>query len=283
MREFEPSRTAMTVAMLRAAHQIMDTPRVFEDDLAVSILGEHAQPMLRSLIGAADDEIESISLRAFLAARSRHAEDCIARAVQGGIEQCIILGAGLDTFAYRCTDARLRIFEVDHPATQAWKRTRLLGENIPVPASLAFVPVDFAQTSLEQELIKAGWDAARPSVISWLGVVQYLTRDTTMKMLAFVASMPPGSEIVFDYAISPDLMNAAQKKYFETLQPRLAASGEPLQTCFDPAALVAALEALGFGAVEDVAPDRLNALYFRGRADGLRTMTTISHIIRARV
>lgn len=283
MRQFEPSQTAMAVAMMRAAHQVIDAPRVFEDALAAGILGDHAQPMLRSLIAASENEIEAISLRAFLAARSRYAEDRIARARQSGVDQCIILGAGLDTFAYRCHDARLRIFEVDHPATQDWKRMRLHDGNIPLPASLSFVPVDFTQNSLEEELLRAGWRADRPSVISWLGVVQYLTRDTSMKMLAFVASMPPGSEIVFDYALSPDLMNAPQKAYFEKLRPRLAASGEPLQTCFDPSALACTLRAMGFGAVENIAPEDLNARYFDGRADGLKTMTTFSQIIRARV
>lgn len=273
----------MAVALQRAAHQIVDEPKVFDDGFAVRILGDEMRPLLQTFISDSKRDLASVSSRAFLVARSRYTEDHIARAIERGVTQCVILGAGLDTFAYRCTYDGLRIFEVDHPATQAWKRNLLRDARIDVPTSVVFTPVDFSQTSVEVELLESGWDPTKPSFISWLGVVSYLTHDTVMAMLKFTASLPAGSEIVFDYVIAPHLMTAEQRRWFDWLNPRIGAEGEPFQTFFDPAALVQEMKLMGFMQVADVSPEGLNALYFSARSDNLKTTTTLSHMMRARL
>jgi len=266
-----PSLTAQRVAVSRAAHQILDQPRVLEDPLALSIIG-----------AAAADEIRSHPLRfstpfarylrAFLVARSRVAEDALTRAVRRGVHQYVVLGAGLDTSAYRSAplDARLRIFEVDHPATQAWKRRQLSAGAIAVPDSLRLVAVDFETQLLGERLTDSGWCAAEASFFSWLGVSMYLSREAVMSTLGYIASLPAGSGIVFDYAIPPARLSLVRRLLVATVQRRVAALGEPWTTFFDPHGLAAELAALGFRQLEDLGADELNARFFRERSDGLR-------------
>src|SRR5262245_36371831 len=202
MHDAQPSRTAMRVAARRAAHQLLDHPRVLEDPIALPIIGPEAAAKVRS---------EPLpyrgrpgrSLRAFLVARSRFAEDELARAVARGTRQYVILGAGLDTFAYRNPheNAGLRVFEVDFPATQAWKRRKLTAASIAIPPSLTFAPVDFERQTLAAGLAVAGFDASGPAFFSWLGVSMYLSAEAIDSTLQFVASLPPGGGIVFDYAV----------------------------------------------------------------------------------
>lgn len=285
MNEFEPSRTAMAVAMQRAAHQILDTPRVFEDDFALRILGTDSGKLVDAFIEESNStgNQSSISSRAFLAARSRYAEDRIDGAFQRGVRQCIILGAGLDTFGYRCKQSDVRIFEVDHPATQAWKRSLLVNAKIQVPDSIFFTAVDFGKMSIEAELLKSGWNADEPSVVSWLGVASYLSRQTVLEMLALLGSFVGGSEIVFDYVISPHLMTQSQQEWFDWLNPKISAGGEPLQTFFDPSELRNILINEGFSLIEDLSPADLNTRYFANRQDSLKTVTTLSHLVSARL
>lgn len=283
MRAFEPSRTAMAVALQRAAHQTIDEPKVFDDALAVRIIGEKNQSVLRAFIDQSDNDPVIASSRAFLVARSRYTEDRIADAIRRGVKQCLILGAGLDTFGYRCQAPGVKIIEVDHPATQSWKRNLLQEAGIVVPESLSFIPVDFSRTTIETALTKTSWSADRPLFVSWLGVASYLTRDTVMNMLRFVSSLTSGSEIVFDYVTSPSLWTEAQQQWFEWLNPRIDATGEPLQTFFDPTDLIDHLTKMGFVAIDDVAPEALNTRYFAGRKDNLKTITTLSHLLHARL
>src|SRR5271170_3182658 len=168
------SRSALRVALRRAAHQIHDSPVVFNDPLAVAILGEaYAEELRRTPLRP--DRPFSIGLRAFLVARSRYAEDNLSRAVAAGVGQYVLLGAGLDTFAYRNPHAGLRVFEVDHPATQQWKREQLEAAGIAIPAALTFVPVDFERQTLAEGLGQAGLDLSAAAFFSWLGVTPYLT------------------------------------------------------------------------------------------------------------
>jgi len=195
MHDGQPSRTAFRVALRRAAHKVLDDPRVFEDPLALGIVGADAGE-LRS-----DEKSQSrISrlMRAFMAVRSRYAEDGLAAAFQGGTRQYVVLGAGLDTFAYRNPFPGLRVLEVDHPATQGWKRRRLEAAGIAVPESMTFAPVDFESQTLADGLVRAGLAMDQKAFFSWLGVVPYLTRSAAVETLRFVASLPSGSEIVFD-------------------------------------------------------------------------------------
>lgn len=143
-----------------------------------------------------------------IATRARFAEDVIADAVRRGVRQVVVLGAGLDTFAYRhpYEGDGLRVFEVDHPSTQEWKRERLAAAGIPEPASLTFVPVDFESTKLPDGLAAAGFDASSPAAFSWLGVVQYLTDAAVYATLDLIAALPAGSDVVFDYSEPPEEM-----------------------------------------------------------------------------
>src|ERR1700678_242729 len=175
MQEGTFSRTAHRVAIRRAAHQLLDHPKVLDDPLALRIIGRDAAEELQS--NPKEDHTFSRAFRAFMAVRSRYAEDELARAVAQGVSQYVVLGAGLDTFAYRNSHPGLRVFEVDHPATQAWKREQLEAAEIPLPSSLAFVPVDFERRSLEAGIKESGFDVNAPAFFSWLGVTPYLTHD----------------------------------------------------------------------------------------------------------
>src|SRR5262249_28355367 len=175
-----------------------------------------------------------------IAARSRYAEDELALAVERGVRQYVILGAGLDTFAYRnpYPEGALRVFEVDYPATQAWKRALLEEVGIPLPVDLTFAPVDFEKRTLADGLRDAGFDPGLGAFFSWLGVTMYLTPEGLMTTFRLIASSPVGSEVVFDYAISPSLMSPAQRVIFDEMARRVAAAGEPWKTFFDPAELM---------------------------------------------
>jgi methyltransferase (TIGR00027 family) len=191
-------------------------------------------------------------LRLFVAFRSRFAEDALRQAFAGGVRQLVVLGAGLDTFAYRNPLGEgLRMFEVDHPATQAWKRRRLAEAGIAVPGNLAQVPVDFEREDLAFALAGAGFDPARPAFFSWLGVVPYLTEEAVFSTLRFIASLPGGAQVVFDYG-NPAAPGAAADH--QDLARRVASVGEALRSAFETGDLHARLAGLGFQVLEDLGP-----------------------------
>jgi len=284
VRHHQPSRTARRVALRRAAHQILDAPLVLDDPIALRLLDPEDAAALQADPQQAERTPLDRPLRAFLVARSRYAEDQLALAVQRGIRQYVILGAGLDTFAHRSPypQGLLRVFEVDHPSTQAWKRERLAEAGLPHSPDLVLAPVNFETQTLEDGLRTAGWDARQPTFFSWLGVTVYLTEDAVLRTLRFIASAPPGSEVVFDYGISPSLLNSREHWVFEAMAERVAAAGEPWRAFFDPSVLAGTLKTMGFGEVQDLAGEEINALYFQGRTDGLR-VGTLAHLMRARV
>src|SRR5947199_15910 len=215
-------------ASQRAATLILDNPKIFEDPLALRIIGAEAESKLRLNL-AQFQNLPERNLRALMVVRSRYAEDELARAVQRGVRQYVILGAGLDTFAYRnpYPASRLRVFEVDHPATQAWKRARLQDAGIAVPESLTFASIDFETQTLAGGLRQAGFKADEPAFFSMLGVIVYLTRDTAMGTLRFVASLPSGSDIVFDYAMPPSALGEGDRKVHDDTTRPLVRRGEP--------------------------------------------------------
>jgi methyltransferase (TIGR00027 family) len=266
----EASATANRVALRRAAHQLIDRPPVFVDPLAIRFVEPEAAALFAANPRHFETSPSASHLRAFLSVRSRVAEDALAAAVARGVRQYVILGAGFDTFAYRNPLAALRVFEVDHPDTQAAKRRRLDQAAIAAPPNLTFVPIDFERQSLDAELRRAGFDDGAPAFFSWLGVTPYLVVDDVMSVLRFVAGRPAGSGVAFDYAILPSLLTPAQRVVVEALARRVAEAGEPFRSYFDPAALQAELRSLGFHEVEDLSPDAINARYFERRGDGLR-------------
>jgi methyltransferase (TIGR00027 family) len=264
MESGRPSRTAFRVAMRRAAHQILDRPPVLDDPIAVPLLGADF---------AIDREREmhpvARAFRAFMAVRSRYVEDQLAAAVAEGVAQYVVLGAGLDTFALRNPYSALRVFEVDFPATQEWKRALLADAAIAPPSNLTFVPLDFEHQTLAGGLADAELDASAPAFFGWLGVVPYLTLDAFRSTVAAIAGLPKGTAVAFDYAVSPDTLSPPRRKVFDALAARVAAAGEPFKLFFTPPELNVELRSAGFQRVEQVDSDELNGRYFRGRADGL--------------
>jgi methyltransferase (TIGR00027 family) len=258
----QPSRTAWGVALRRAAHQIQDEPRVFEDPLALRITGGEWRPR------AEEPESVSRGFRAFMAVRSRYAEDELARAAKAGARQYVVLGAGLDTFACRNPYSGLRVFEVDHPATQGWKKQLLERAEISVPESAIFVPLDFERDSLADRLKEAGL-TMEPTFFSWLGVTPYLTREAFDATLRFIASQPGGSGVVFDYCVPPCSMTEMQRRAFEALAERVARMGEPFRLFLDPSELQRHLCEIGFTRSEDLNGEAIDERYFCGRVDGL--------------
>jgi methyltransferase (TIGR00027 family) len=279
MQEGRFSKTAYRVAVRRAAHQLLDDPKVLDDPLALRIIGLEAVQELRS--NPKEHPAFSRAFRAFMAARSRYAEDQLARAVEHGVGQYVVLGAGLDTFAYRNPHAGLRVFEVDHPDTQAWKREQLHSTGIPIPESLTFVPLDFERKTLETGMRDCGFNLSAPAFFAWLGVTPYLTREAFLATVTCIAGMPAGSGVVFDFAIDPALLNAGQRQALEALSERVARYGEPFRLFFDPARLQDELKQMGFKRTEFLQGRELNERYFKDRKDGLQVRGSVGHLMGA--
>ena len=284
MRPAIASRTAERVARRRAAHQIFDEPRVFEDPLALRIIGAEASAALP----ADPEEAQKPSargMRAFVAVRSRYAEDELASSVRRGVRQCVILGAGLDTFAYRnpFTGVGLRVFEVDHPATQTWKRERLQTVGIATPPGLSFVPIDFEEQSLPAELGRAGFDPSQPAFFSWLGVTPYLTRTAFDATVGFIAPLPRNSGVVFDFVIERHFLTPTEQVALSGLESRVELAGEPFKLFFEPAKLTQDLRQSGFEHVEYLDAAEMNHRYFADRADALRIRGGSGRLLSARV
>jgi methyltransferase (TIGR00027 family) len=265
MKSNQASRTALGVAVRRAAHQLMDHPPVLVDPIAVQLIGDHyPRHMERAKHLVARD------FRCSMAVRSRVAEDRLAEAVAAGVEQFVVLGAGLDTFALRNPHPHLQVFEVDLPATQKWKRQMLQRAGLAEPASMRFVPLDFDRQTLAAGLAAAGFNSSRPAFFSWLGVIPYLTLAGFRATLESVAALPAGSGLTFDYALPRHLLDEKGQLAFDRLAYRVASAGEPLRLFFAPEELEAELRRAGFQRTEQLDFNDLNNLYFRDRADGLR-------------
>jgi methyltransferase (TIGR00027 family) len=249
MQAGEPSHTARGAAAYRAIHQTLENGVIFSDPFAARILDDETRARLDEI--TADPSLRP--WRLFIAARSRFSEDSLAARVARGVRQIVVLGAGLDTFALRNPHAEqgVRVFEVDYPATQDWKRERLKQAGLAVPSSLTFAPVDFERQSLADGLMAAGFRADRPAFFQWLGVVPYLTREAISMTLDFIARVPE-SEVVFDYAEPFENYPADRRVHVMAVAARAASLGEPWLSLFDPAKLSAMLRDKGFGVVEDL-------------------------------
>jgi methyltransferase (TIGR00027 family) len=259
------SKTALGVAIRRAAHQVMDQPPVLDDPIALRLVGSgYPRHMERAMHRVARD------FRAFMAVRSRYVEDKLAEAVAQGVRQYVVLGAGLDTFAYRNPFPSLRVFEVDFSATQEWKKAMLGKASIALPAGLTFVPLDFERQTLSEGLGEAGFDAGMPAFFGWLGVIPYLTLEAFRATLGAIAQLPSGSGVGFDYALAPETLSPLGRTAFDALAGRVAAAGEPFQLFFTPDTLESELRRAGFQRFEQRDSEQLNEIYFKERADGLK-------------
>lgn len=270
MREGVGSHTAERVAARRAVHQLLDAPLVFSDPLSLRILKPEVAEGIRRDPKELDRSPVSRYLRAFLVVRSRIAEDEVAAAVARGVSQYVIVGAGYDTFAYRNPFPELRVFEVDHPSTQREKRQRLAEGGIHVPPNAALVAADLSVTSLDDALASSAFDRNSPAVFSWLGVVPYLELPAIEATLASVARYPVATTIVFDYGVSTDALNFAERFVVNRMAKRVAAAGEPWKTFFVPDEMAVLLRRIGFRSHVDWGSEEINARYFAGREDGLR-------------
>lgn len=275
----KPSRTALGVAIRRASHQLYDArPLVLDDPIAVPILGERYRPALEEA-AASIHETFSVSMRAWLVARNRLAEDSLAQAVHHGVRQYVLLGAGLDTFAYRNLHPGLQVFEVDHPATQQWKRELALSSGLQEPSCLHYVPVDFERQGLAQQLITCGLDFAAPTVFAWLGVVPYLTHPAFRTTLDVIARFPEGSGVIFDYALPRQALAPHELEARDALSARVQSIGEPFQLFFTPEEIK--IELAQFKRVENLDARELNARYFANRTDGLNLLGRSANIVSA--
>jgi methyltransferase (TIGR00027 family) len=263
-----PSRTAYGVALSRAAHQVWDSPKVLDDALALPLVGATGRATIDSSRGGMDGRIAR-RMRAFVVARARFADEELAQAYAAGVRQCVVLGAGLDTLAYRNQLPGLTVYEVDQPGTQAWKLSQLHAAGIGIPGSVRFVPLDLSRQDLGAALVASGVDKGQPVFFSCLGVSMYLPPAVLLDMLQLVASWTEKSRFVFDYVVPLSHQPLLTRLTYRFFLFRLARIGEPWQGFFDPAGLGERMRTFGFSVVTDLSGPQINQRYFQGRSDGL--------------
>jgi methyltransferase (TIGR00027 family) len=299
MRQDQPSQSAQGCAIARAAHQLLDHPLLLDDPLSLRIIGAAAEQELRSDLTSHKRGLRAL-FRANIVARSRFSEDALAAALNRGVRQYVVLGAGLDTASFRIAEGfpDLALFEVDHPASQALKRERLQQAQIGVPPRLSLVPFDFQRQRLPDVLVAAGLDVLRPAQFSWMGVLPYLPQHVIYSTLAYIGGLPKGTEVVFGYPKEPtpaeleQLRGAAKTtggaarslaQQLHSTLTALAEAGEPVLTPrLDADVLRQQLTAFGFSQLDSFDTADLGATYFQGRSDGLELRIPVS-IMRARV
>jgi methyltransferase (TIGR00027 family) len=274
------SATATGVAVARGAHRSYDQPPwVLDDPFALQLAGPRWAE-IQSASEAAFPQTALRQSRASVVARSRYAED---RLVSGGYRQYVILGAGLDSFAWRRADliGWLRLFEVDHPASQSWKLDRITELDLPVQDGHVFAPVDFETEPLRDGLTRAGLDWSQPAFFSWLGVMIYLTPEAITATLNTVSGCGAGSEIVLSYDASDAFLDDTAREMVKIEARQVAATGAPYMTRMSPAQAETLIESAGLEVVEHLAPQALYDRYFAERSDGLRP-STAERLIAAR-
>jgi methyltransferase (TIGR00027 family) len=265
-----PDSTAVRVALWRAMHlQVDSSPHVFEDEIGLRLAapddGWRRRPDM--------DPRATSGFRAAVVARARFIEDLVVEQAGRGVDQYVVLGAGLDTFAQRRPEiaSRLRVFEVDRPGPQAWKRRRLIELGYDIPDRLRLVPVDFeADESWTEGLTAVGFDPGRPAVVVSTGVTMYLTRDATAATLRRVASFVAGSTLAMTFLLPPELLDAPDRPGLQASREGARASGTPFVSFYTPQAMLALAQEAGFADARHVPGSLLAERYFAERTDGLR-------------
>jgi methyltransferase (TIGR00027 family) len=276
----EADSTAVRVALWRALHVLADPPpHVLEDavglELAAPDEGWRSRPDMSPF---------TRPFRASIVARGRFIEDLVAERAAAGVAQYVILGAGLDTFAQRRPElaSRMRVFEVDRPGPQAWKRQRLVDLGFGVPDHLRLVPVDFeAGDAWWERLAASGFDAGRPAVVASTGVSMYLTRDAIAATLRQVAALAPGSTLAMSFLLPLELADPEVRPGLQRAADGARASGTPFISFFTPAEMLALAREAGFSDVQHVSAAALAERYFAGRADGLRPPNNAEELLVA--
>jgi methyltransferase (TIGR00027 family) len=272
---------------MRAAHTRLDDPVLIEDPWGdrLGFANEREAIEARAATPDLDANLRAHPSYGTVILRARYTEDRLAEAVERGVRQYVIVGAGLDSFALRrpAFAAELEIFEVDHPSTQELKTERLGSCGIPMPAGLHLVAADLSETALDDALARSPFDGERPAFFAWLGVTPYLTREANLATLtAIAACTPAGSEVVFSYLHQGVLDSDAAGGAIQQARAQVASFGEPWVSGFYPERLQAELRGTGLALVENIGPDELAARYCAERSDGLHP-TPGSYIARARV
>jgi len=267
--EAAPSRTAMLAAVARGLLRMDATPPwVLDDAFALVLVGPAWQELRELLFSLFPTEV----IREVLAAvctRSRYAEDRLAA---GAFAQYVILGAGLDSFAWRRPDLlrSLRVFEADHPASQAWKLKRVSDLALPRSDSQVFVPVNFEAESLQDALRTAGFDWGQPALFSWTGVAPYLTASAIASTLRTVARAAVGSEVVLSYRAEESVFDEVGREFVRIYAPLAASLGEPLQPGWPVVGIERLISQSGLKVVDHPTRADLQERYFADRTDGLR-------------
>ena len=277
----QPDSTAVRVALWRAMHaQVDPPPHVIEDEVGMRLAapdeGWRARPDMHPQWTS--------TFRASIVARARFVEDLVVERAGGGVGQYVILGAGLDTFAQRRPEiaSRMKVFEVDQPGPQAWKRQRLIELGYGVPDWLRLVPVDFeAGDAWWHRIADAGFDAGKPAVVSSLGVSMYLTRDAVAATLRQIAALAPGSTLVLSFLVPLELADPSVRPGLQRAVDGARASGTPFISFFAPAEMLALARDAGFAKAEHVSAETLTQRYFAGRPDGLRPPSNAEELLVA--
>jgi methyltransferase (TIGR00027 family) len=281
MRSDSPSQTALGAAYQRALHQVVDSPLVFEDDLALAILGR--KDVVRERLRSHESHTSiSTSMRAYFAARARLTEDLLADACAKGASQYVILGAGFDTFAYRSPlVSSLRVFEVDFEATQIAKVKCLAANGIAIPPGVRMVPMDLERESLASALdaVRFQWD--RVTFVAWLGVTYYLTESSFWSTVESLMRLAQGSEVVLDFFVPLSEIAIEEARIFQQAAQQVHSIGEPYRLHLGPKALGRKLLAMGFRSFSPFCDRDLNRLFFDNRNDGLRVTSSVVRIGRA--
>jgi methyltransferase (TIGR00027 family) len=293
--EAEPSLTAIGAASTRASHLLFDAePKIFHDQYALALCSDEDEKTFRNTVESGVKELAAKigeenaqrlvkSVRGSVVLRSRFTEDAFRRALQRGVRHLIILGAGLDSFAWRYPELSddIHVYEIDHPASQQWKRERLRKLGLKEPKHLTFVPIDFEKQTLTQGLLSAGFSQQTPGFFSWLGVIPYLKWQTVLDTLRQVAAFGKGSEIGYTALVKETLMTEDDRQVYSMTAAGAAARNEPFLCLVDPAELTRQLREMGYRHIEDLDWQDANATYMANRSDGLR-VASMEHMMLAR-
>jgi methyltransferase (TIGR00027 family) len=263
-----PSRTAVLTAVARDLYRQEPPPLIFDDALAMGLAGPEG-PLLGRRLRRDLPASHLLAFSRWVCIRSRFAEDLVEQAVARGVEQYVILGAGLDSFAYLRGDllSRLRVFEVDHPASQSWKRDRLGELGVEIPDNLVFAPVDFEHQTLQHGLKGAGFEFSRSAVFTWIGVTMYLTLAAITATLATIAQCLPGTRVALTYNQPHHALDSFAVAVTSTFAGIASDMGEPFVTLFLPAEIEDLLRRQGFGDIVHFGSGEARAAYFDGRAE----------------
>jgi methyltransferase (TIGR00027 family) len=276
-----PDSTAARVALWRALHVEADAPpHVLEDEIGLKLLAPGEDWRRR---GDMDPQFTR-PFRASIVARARFIEDLVVEQAGRGLSQYVILGAGLDSFAQRRPEiaSRLKVFEVDQPGPQAWKRQRLIELGFGVPDWLRFVPVDFeAGASWQDGLVTAGFDNSQPAIVVSTGVSMYLTREANAATLREVAALAPGSTLAMTFLLPLELADPEVRPGLEMAEKGARASGTPFVSFFTPPEIQALAREAGFREARHVSAGDLTQRYFAGRPDGLRPPANAEELLVA--